>query len=114
MQSKKEWNMLVKFEKEYLVELYTKGKCSSKKYRFQPNVVSNYKKRIDMLIAAPNIEALFCFNSLNYELLKGDKKGISSIRINDQFRLEFIVSTDLETDPIITICTIIDVTNHYR
>ena len=35
--------MLVQFEKEYLAELYEKGKCSSKKYGLQPSVVKNYK-----------------------------------------------------------------------
>lgn len=51
------------------------------------------QKRIDTLIDAPDIEALFLMNSLNHEVLKGDKKGISSIRINRQYRLEFKVST---------------------
>ena len=41
--------MIVKFDKEYLSELYYKGKCKSKKYRFQPNIVELYKRRIDIL-----------------------------------------------------------------
>lgn len=68
--------MHVEFEKEYLVELYKFGKRKNKKYRFQPSVIKNYKKRIDTLIGAPNVEALYMLNSLNYEVLKGDKKGI--------------------------------------
>ena len=28
-------------------------------------------------------------NSLNYEKLKGDKKGLSSVRVNDRYRIEF-------------------------
>ncbi|MDO5524167.1 MAG: type II toxin-antitoxin system RelE/ParE family toxin [Bacteroidia bacterium] len=106
--------MLVEFEKEYLAELYEKGKCSSKKYRFQPSVVKNYKRRIDTLIDAPNIEALYLINSLNYEVLKGDKRGISSIRIDRQYRLEFEVSKHDSGETIFTICSILDISNHYE
>nr|MBP6430097.1 type II toxin-antitoxin system RelE/ParE family toxin [Bacteroidales bacterium] len=85
-----------------------------KKHRFQPSVVKNYIKRIDILISSNRIEDLFPFHSLNYEVLSGDKKGISSIRIDNQYRLEFIVSLEGEPEPIITICTIKDITNHYK
>ena len=104
--------MLVEFEKEYLVGLYVKGKSKNKKYRFQPSVIKNYKKRIDTLIGASNIEALFMLNSLNYEVLKGDKNRISSIRIDKKYRLEFIVSTHSTRDALITICSILDISNH--
>ena len=60
------------------------------------------------------IEDLYSIHSLNYEILQGDKKGISSIRINDQYRLEFKISIDSEKEPTITICTIKDITNHYK
>lgn len=104
--------MIIKFDKEYLEELYYKEKCSDKKHRFQPQVIKNYVKRIITLAEAPNIEALFPLHSLNYEVLSGDKKGISSVRIDKQYRLEFIVSN--EGEPVITICTITDITNHYK
>ena len=106
--------MIIRFEKDYLLDLYQERKTKDKKYRFQPSVVKNYIKRIDTLISANRIEDLFPFHSLNYEVLTGDKKGISSIRINDQYRLEFIVSKESELEPIITICTIKDITNHYK
>ncbi|HHV86467.1 MAG TPA: addiction module killer protein, partial [Petrimonas sp.] len=41
---------------------------------------------------AERIEDLFTINSLNYEVLKGDKAGISSIRVNNQYRIEFTVT----------------------
>lgn len=106
--------MIVKFDKEYLSELFFKGKCSDKKFRFQPPVIQNYKRRIETLNDAPNIEALYTLRSLNYEVLVGDKKGISSIRINKQYRLEFIVSYDTENELTITICNILNITNHYK
>ena len=104
--------MVIRFEKEYLEELYYKTKCSDKKHRFQPQVIRNYIRRIITLAEAPNIEALYPMNSLNYEVLRGDKKGISSVKIDRQYRLEFIVS--FEGEPEITICSITDITNHYK
>lgn len=105
--------MIVKFEKEYLAQLYEEGKCSDKKHRYQPQIIRNYHKCVDVLIAAPRIEKLFTFPSLRYEVLSGDKKGISSVRINDQYRLEFRVEVVAE-EPIVTVCGLLDITNHYK
>lgn len=66
--------MIVKFEKEYLEQLYQTGKCGDKKHRFQPQIIKNYHKCVDVLMAAPQIEKLFTFPSLRYEVLSGDKK----------------------------------------
>ena len=77
--------MEIRFEKEYLRELYEKGKAKEKKYRFQPQVVNKYRKTIDLLESVAKIEDLYRFHSLNYEILKGDKKGISSVRVNNQY-----------------------------
>ena len=103
--------MVIEFEKEYLSELYYEGKCNDKKHRFQPQVIRNYVKRIVTLAEALNVEALYPLNSLNYEVLTGSKKDISSIRIDKQYRLEFKISTT-DSEPIITICSIIDITNN--
>ena len=105
--------MIVKFGKEYLRELYEDGKCSDKHHRYQPQVVRKYALRVATLQHAPNIEALYPLNSLNYEVLSGDKAGISSIRIDHQYRLEFIVNK-AEENLEITICTLEDITNHYK
>lgn len=75
--------MIVTFDKEYLKILYTEGHSIEKKHRFQPEVIKRYKRCIDYLKAAANKEALFLFNSLKFEALKGDKKGLFSIRVND-------------------------------
>lgn len=105
--------MEIIFEKEYLSDLYYKGKTADKKHRFQPDVVKRYKLRIEALEGAASVEDLFRINSLRYEVLKGDKKGISSIRVNDQYRIEFTVSkAELET--LVTICNIMELSNHYK
>ena len=104
--------MVVAFEKEYLRDLYEAGK-SDKKHRFQPDIVKRYKRGIDYLKHARNIEKLFLLPSLHYEVLKGDKAGVSSIRVNDQYRIEFTV--EQVSEPIVvTICNIIELSNHYK
>lgn len=104
--------MIVTFDKDYLRELYETGK-GDKKHCFQPHIVKRYQKRIDTLKRALNIEELFTIHSLNYEVLKGDKAGVSSIRVNDQYRIEFIVSNQ-EAETVVYICNILELSNHYR
>ncbi len=103
-------DMVIEYEKEYLEELYNDGKCTNKKYRFQKPVVAKYQKRIDTLMAATRIEDLFVFNSLNFEALDN---GYFSIRIDYHYRLEFKIRQE-GMKPIITICTVTDITNHYQ
>lgn len=105
--------MIVTFDKEYLESLYTKGKSDDKKHRFQPEVIKLYKKRIDLLKRTKRIEELFLFNSLNYEVLKGDKNGVSSIRVNDKYRIEFVISNQ-DAETIVYICNILELSNHYK
>ena len=102
--------MIIEYEKEYLQKLYDVGKCRNKNYRFQPQVVHKYQKRIDTLMAATRIEDLFVFNSLNIETLSN---GYYSIRIDYHYRLEFKIRKEGKED-ILTICVITDITNHYQ
>jgi len=105
--------MEIEFEKDYLEELYIKGKCKNKKYRFSPQVVTKYQKRIDTLMAATRKEDLFVFNSLNFEALEGVPDTFS-IRIDYHYRLIFRITTSEYGEKIISLCTIEDITNHYK
>jgi proteic killer suppression protein len=105
--------MEIKFDKLYLQELYEVGKTTDKKYRFQPGIVKKYQARIKTLENAPQIEDLFTINSLHYEVLKGDKKGIFSIRVNDQYRIEF-KTTQVISGTVVTVCDILELSNHYK
>ena len=89
--------MVVTFDKEYLKNLYEKG-VGDKKHRFQPDIIKRYKKCVDYLKSAGKIEDLFLLAS-----------GISSIRVNDQYRIEFTVS-----ESHITVCNILELSNHYK
>jgi toxin HigB-1 len=46
-------------------------------------------KRLEILEAAPNKEALMMLPSNRFEALGGDRKGQYSIRINDRWRICF-------------------------
>jgi proteic killer suppression protein len=104
--------MIVIFEETYLQELYETGKTTNKKHRFQPEIVKRYRRCIDILHDANDIETLMQINSLNYEVLKGNKQGISSIRVSDKYRVEFTVKNEIE--PKIIICNILELSNHYK
>ena len=105
--------MKVLFCKEYLGQLYEKGSCSAKKHRFQPQIVKKYKKVVDLMISSPNVLSLTRYNSLCYEKLSGDKLGLSSVRVNDKYRIEFEELLQ-EEETIATICNITELSNHYK
>ena len=104
--------MEVFFNKAYLRDLYVTGR-PNKKHRFQPQLIRKYSRVIDLMIEVPNVMALARYNSLNYERLKGDKFGLSSVRINDQYRIEF-EERFVEGETVASICNIIDLSNHYK
>jgi proteic killer suppression protein len=105
--------MDIKFEKEYLRELYNTGKTTDKKYRFQPQIVQKYRKTIDVLESVGVVEDLFRYKGLHYEALRGDKEGLESVRVNDRYRIEF-KTTKTVSETVVTICNIIELSNHYK
>ena len=64
------------------------------------NILDSVEKTVD----------LFRYRSLHYEKLIGDKKGLESVRVNDQYRIEFRSSENEG----ITICNIEELSNHYK
>jgi proteic killer suppression protein len=105
--------MEIIFAKQYLKELHILGKTSEKKYRFQPNIIKRYRKTIDRLAAAKRIEDLYIIQSMKYEKLTGDRKGISSVRVSDKYRIEFEEKKRNEED-YVSICNIVELSNHYK
>lgn len=105
--------MIVTFEHEYLRVLYEEGRSFDKKHRFQPDIVRRYQKAINFLKGASCIEALWPIRSLRYEVLSGDKAGRSSVRVNDQYRVEFTVS-QIDKEAVLTVCNVVELSNHYK
>ena len=93
--------MEIIFNEKFLQEMYLIGQTDK-------NI-----RVIDIMIDAPDIQGLLRYNSLNYEKLKGDKAGLSSVRVNDQYRIEFEEQVR-EGETIATICNITDLSNHYK
>jgi len=104
--------MEVNFGEEYLRDLYTKG-AAGKKHRYQPQVVRKYIRVIDLMRDEDDVLGLAKYNSLHYEKLTGDKQGLSSVRVNDQYRIEFEEETEARKT-IATICNIMELSNHYK
>lgn len=105
--------MVVTFDKGYLKELYESGKTNDKRHRFQPDIIRRYKRCIEIMVSVPDIISLCKYNGLNFEKLSGNKKEFCSIRVNNQYRIEFTV-TESQGEIVTTICNIIELSNHYK
>ena len=104
--------MKINFTETYLRDLYHKG-SADKKHRFQPYVVRKYIQVIDLMRELPDVQHLLKYNSVNYEHLVGDKAGLSSVRVDKRYRIEFEEEI-VEGETVATICNITDLSNHYR
>ena len=102
--------MEISFEKDYLRELFYDGKAKDKRHRYQPHIVRKYINVVNILDSVDKPTDLFRYRSLHYEKLVGDKAGLESVRVNDQYRIEFKTSIKGE----IIICNITELSNHYK
>lgn len=102
--------MDIVFQKEYLRELFYKGKCSDKQHRYQPEVVRKYVRVVGVLDAVNRMEDLFRFNSLHFESLNANDY---SVRIDYHYRLVFQMDAK-DGEETLTICKLEDITNHYQ
>lgn len=105
--------MKVFFEKDYLLNLYEYGESGDKKHRYQPGVIKKYTRIVDLMFTSPNVLSLARYNSLHYEKLLGDKAGLSSVRVNDKYRIEFEEHVE-GSETIATIVNITELSNHYQ
>jgi len=105
--------MEISFGKEYLQEMYRTGKTTDKRHRFQPAIIRKYIRVIDLMIDLPDARVLTKYNSLHYKKLKGEKMGLSSVRVNDQYRVEFEEKA-IGDQTVATICNIVELSNHYQ
>jgi proteic killer suppression protein len=104
--------MKIRYKERYLEDLYETGRTDDKSHRFQPDIVRRYRKCVEALVNAPHVKALLAKRALNFKELSGDRRGECSIRVNDQYRVSFTVTLEGE-DPVITVCNILKLSNHY-
>jgi len=79
------------------------------KLPFQKSLIQQYKNRITLLESIEKITDLYSFKSLHFEKLKANKSGLSSIRLNDQYRL---IVQFLNEDVVKIL--IIEISKHYE
>ncbi len=104
--------MKIEFDQDYLRELFEENKTTNRKIKLQNAIIKQYVKTVNMLRVAESVETLYRFNSLRYEKKSGNMAGREFVRINDQYRLE--IRTSIEEPDKITVCTLIEITNHYK
>lgn len=87
--------MKVGFKSKELLELFVTPLDGLKgKQRFSAEIIRQYQAKVKILIAVDSLKDLLQFRSLNFESLKGDRKGQFSIRINKQYRLIIVEVMD--------------------
>jgi proteic killer suppression protein len=103
--------MKVDFKTDYLEHLYITPLEEIKgKHAFSKDIIKQFKKKVQLLTVISTIEQLKQFRGLNFEFLKGDRKGECSIRLNDQYRLIFEQTSDEE----ISIILVNEISKHYE
>lgn len=102
--------MEITFEKDYLRELFYDGEASDKQHRYQPEIIKRYIRAVNILNSVEKPTDLFRYRSMHYEKLVGDKAGMESVRVNEQYRIEF----KTPSKGIITICNITELSNLYK
>jgi proteic killer suppression protein len=105
--------MIITFGEKFLQAMYETGKSANKKHRYQPQIIRKYIDVINLMKFQSTPFDLTRYKSLHYEKLVGDKEGLSSVRVNDQYRIEFEEKT-VDDHTVATICNITDLSNHYR
>lgn len=109
--------MEIEFKHQSLADLYENKPTKDKMFKSNDKLIGKYIKTVNKLKVATRIEDLYQLHSLNYEKLRGELSGHSSVRIDDKYRLIFeeITSTP-EQEGVITpivILRIEEISNHY-
>ena len=103
--------MIIDFNKDYLRELYVNSEIENWKHDMRPSVIQKYIQTIDKLKAANCIEELYPIKSIDYKIPLGNEEGLETVRINNEYRIEFKTKKSMYRQ--ITICIIINITNNY-
>jgi proteic killer suppression protein len=106
--------MDIVFNHQLLADLYEGKKVNDKQFRSNPTLIKQFIKTVNKLRAADKIEQLFQFAGLNYEKLKGDYKGYSSVRINGQYRLIFEEIANTEEPFEMVLLKLEEISKHYE
>ena len=104
--------MIVKFKNLYLQKIFEGSEISGKP-KYENIVITKFKKTVLKLALAENIKEIKLQKGLNFEGLKGDRKGYFSVRVDSKYRLIFTVEKDGKIE-IKEIIMIHELSNHYK
>ena len=96
--------MRVEYHDEVLRRLAEEQEYAPKGW--DPDVIKSYRKKVQLISAAPNERDLYAMRGLRMEKLKGNRLGQTSMRLNDQFRLILIFRT--EDDRVAVLLEVVD------
>jgi proteic killer suppression protein len=96
--------MEVRFKDRGLERLNSDARTGAE---YPAGVVKAFRKRIQVIRAAPNEQVFYSLKSLHYEKLKGKRDHQHSMRLNDQYRLILEYDSQSETR-VAVICSIED------
>jgi len=100
------------FKSQHLLNLYSETKDNN--FKIQKTIVKKFRRVVKELYAIKKIDDLRNHVGLNYKKLKGDMRGISSVRLNRKFRILFNeLSLDSDQSQI-EILEILEISNHYE
>ena len=103
--------MQIRFNDQYLEKIYSNQAVKGKPI-FSEQVILQFKKTVLKIKYAESTIELRQQKGLHFEALKGDKKGLYSIRVNKQYRLEFKIENDIIT--LVEIILIEHLSKHYE
>ena len=73
-------------------------------------VIKSARRKLTVLRAATDERTLRDWKSLHYEKLQGDMEGYRSIRVNDKYRMVFLIDTTTQPNTV----TIISVEDYHK
>lgn len=103
--------MEVYFINTDLEKLYV-GLPATGKLKYNKEIIEKFRMKVDILKNAENTIEIKNIRSLNFEALKGDKKGLYSIRVDLKYRLEFLIEKN--SIRLSEIIFIENLSNHYK
>lgn len=71
--------------------------------RWEPDVIRNYRRKIQFLGYAKDQRDLLSLSSMNLKKLKGGRVGQWSVRLNDQFQLVITFRTDRDDSRVVLV-----------
>jgi proteic killer suppression protein len=69
---------------------------------------------VDILKREPDIASLYQYKSLHYEKKEGNLQNIEAVYVNMQYRLEFRSRLEGTEPDVITIISLLELSNHYK